>query len=179
MYAHWWERTRLTGVRAVGLYRHNLSDGTVTVTLQDSSSSGGFYDIAFSPDGRRFAYDFASYTNHFAIVDLRTGDEFTIEDGGGGNLTWSPDGTYLAYGICYATQNGNATAKSTINVFSIETHSSRTVLEVKQILLRIVSQNGDQVLIIGTYNYQAGTFDYPSFNFNWSSGQLSTPTPTP
>lgn len=164
------------GFNTVGLYRLSLDDGTVTATLKDISSSGAFYDFAFSPDGRRFAY-----ADPFTIVDIRTGDEFTIETGGDGigDLTWSPDGAYLAYSTCYATQDYSATAKSTINIFSIATHRSRTILEVNQDLLRIIFGNRGQVLIISTSNDQTGTFDDEAFYYDWASGQLSTPTPAP
>jgi WD40 repeat protein len=161
-----------------GLYRINVEDGTVTTTLNAIPSSGAFYDIAFSPDGRYFAYEY--YYDHLAIVDLKTGETSTIESGENevGNLTWSPDGSQLAYGICHDTQDHTATAKSSIRVYSVETHTSRTILDVEHTLLRIESQNGNQVLEIANYDLQ-GNNKTEYLSFDWSSEQLSTATPSP
>jgi WD40 repeat protein len=166
------------GWNADGLYRINVEDGTVTTTLNVVPSSGAFYDIAFSADGRNFAYEY-DY-DHLAIVDLKTGEAFTIESGEDevGNLTWSTDGSQLAYGICHDNQDHTATAKSSIRVYSVETHTSRTILDVEHNLLRIESQNGDQVLKIANYDLQ-GPNETEYLFFDWSSAQLSTATPSP
>jgi WD40 repeat protein len=166
------------GWNADGLYRINVNDGMVTTMLEAIPSSGAFYDIAFSPGGRRFAYEY-DY-DHLAIVDLRTGEALTIESGddGVGNLRWSPDGSHLAYGICRDNQEGTITVKSSIKIYSVETHTSKTILEVKQTLLRIESRNGDQVLIIANHDLQ-GTNETDYLFFDWSSAQLTTATPTP
>jgi WD40 repeat protein len=160
-----------------GLFRINVNNGSVTTTLKAIPSSGAFYDIAFSPDGRRFAYEY-NY-DHLAIVDLRTGEEFTIESGDDevGDLTWSPDGSHLAYALCRDTQDHTATEKSSIKAYSIETQISKTILDVKQAFLRIQSRNGDPVLKISTYDFQAIKSDI--LFFDWSTEQITTATPTP
>jgi hypothetical protein len=113
-------------------------------------------------------------------VDLKTGEVLTIESGEDevGNLTWSPDGSQLAYGICNDNQDHTATAKSSIRVYFVETHTSRTILDVENTLLRIESRNGDQVLKIANYDLQ-GSNETEYLFFDWSSAQLATATPSP
>lgn len=148
-----------------GLFRINVDDGSVTTTLERIPSSDAFYDIAFSSDGYRFAYEY-NY-NHLAIVDLRTGEEFAVESGEDnvGNLSWSPDGSQLAYAKCHETIDQTMVEKSSIIVYSPETRTSKKILEVKQTLLRIESQNGDQVLKISKNDFQANRTDYLFFDW--------------
>jgi WD40 repeat protein len=166
------------GWNTMGLYRINVNDGSVTTTLAAIPSWGAFYDIAFSSDGRRYAYEY-NY-DHLVIVDLRTGEELTIESGGDavGDLTWSPDGSQLAYGICRDNQDHTTTVKSSIKIYTVGTHTTKTILEVMQTLLRIHSRNGDPVLKIANYDLQ-GTAETEYLFFDWSSAQLTTATPTP
>ncbi|MDR3578103.1 MAG: hypothetical protein P4L50_29915 [Anaerolineaceae bacterium] len=158
-----------------GLFRINLNDGTVTATLSESAWGAG-YQLSYSPDGRRLAYTYESGPP--AIVDLETGEKFTINVGSDnvGDLTWSPDGSQLAFATCRPTQDGSGVEKSSIKIFSLKTHSSKTVLEVMKNFLTIESQDGKQFLIS---NSDEQGFFTDLLLYNWSSGQLATVTPTP
>jgi len=169
--------TCFDGHNTIGLYRLNLDDGTVSTTLKKFHDRWPFYEIVFSPDGRRFAYVY----DHLAIVDLKTGEEFTIdpEDDVVRRLSWSPDGSQLAYATCHDTQvqDDYVIDKSAIKIFSLKTHASRTILESKRTFLGISFLRGTQGFEIEIDDYQARTTDY--FLFDWSTGQLTAVTPTP
>jgi WD40 repeat protein len=168
------------GYGDAGLFRINLNDGTISTILPAISSPEG-YEITFSPGGRRLAYN----ADHLVIVDLKTGDKFTIATGDDwiGGLTWSPDGSQLAYATCHAIkvqtdyENDYQVGNSSIKIFTLDSHTLKTILEVEQAMLRIDRQNGNQVLDILKYDLQDNIIDY--FLFDWSSGQLTAVTPTP
>jgi Tol biopolymer transport system component len=163
------------GFGGVGLFRINLDDGTVTTTLPESPSGDG-YEITFSPGGKMLAYAYDA--NKPVIVDMKTGKAFNIDAGNGlvGKLTWSSDGSELAYSSCQQTQDGSGIVKSALKIYSLKTHISKTVLEVPNAFVSIESQIGNQ-LLISNNNYQTGQTDI--LVFDWSSGQLATATPEP
>jgi hypothetical protein len=164
------------GFGVQGLYRINLVDEKVSMILP--STSGG-YDIAFSPTGRRLAYQGSGEP---VILDLQTGEETIIKVGDNitGNFTWSPDGKELAYGTCQMYQDGNGNylvKKSGIRIFSIQEKSSRTVLELEKNFLTIDGWSDDNVIKVENEDFQAGNF--VSLYIDAPSGNLVAATPTP
>ena len=161
-----------------GLYRLNLNDGRVSATLPIPSHYLG-YHIAFSPTGRRLA--FQEFDGPPAILDLYNGDITPIEehDRSVGSLKWSPDGLELAYATCLISkEDRDAIAKSAIKIYSVQEHTLRTILEMEHNLLSIEFWGKDNVLTIGKRYDQ--TFDESVLLFDLSSGQvIITPTPTP
>jgi hypothetical protein len=163
--------------RSLGLYRIDLHKGNVSATLPPLTNPS--YSIAFSPNGRKLAYIGA--WSHTAILDLRTSEEETVEtkDNYVGNLTWSPDGSKLAYASCQTNQDYSALVKSYIKVYSVDTHVSKTILEEQGKLLGIDVENADSFLKIAEDQY----LNHPTYLwfYDWSSGQFVTPdqTPTP
>jgi WD40 repeat protein len=169
----------LYGFGDAGLFRINVNDGTISTILPESSWGAG-YEITFSPDGRRLAYDY----DHLVIIDLKTGEKVTVKTGDEavGDLTWSPDGSQLAYASCHAIPDDTypdqyQVEKSSIKIFSLKSQSSKTILEVKKNFLRIERQTGNPLLKIINEDWQANKTDY--IIFNWSSEQITTATPTP
>jgi hypothetical protein len=158
-----------------GLFRINLKDGTITTTLPESAWGAG-YETIFSPGGRQLAYAYNS--KHLTIIDLKTGEESIIEVGKDyvGNLTWSPDGLGLAYAACQPTQDGLEIEKSSVKIFSLESHNSKTILEVTKTFLSIESHSENQFLISND-DFQAKKADI--LLYDWFSGRPATPTPTP
>jgi len=116
---------------------------------------------------------------------LKTGDNFTVATGDNwiGNLTWSPDSSKLAYATFRAVkiqndyENDYHVDKSSIKISTLDSHTLKTILEVKKTILRIEWQNGNKVLEILKYDLQGNITVY--FIFDWSSGQLTSATPTP
>jgi Tol biopolymer transport system component len=162
-----------------GLYRIDLETGSVSATLPPLNHPD--YVIVFSPNGHRLAYNGAG--NHFAILDLRTGKEdvIKVKDHFIGNLTWSPDSSTLAYATCQDNQDGSEVVKSSIKVYSLNTHVSETILEEEGELLGIDVEDANPFLKIAKDQY----LNHPTYIwlYDWASGQFvntdRTPTPAP
>jgi hypothetical protein len=159
-----------------GLFRINLNTGEIATTLPVSSSWLG-YKIAFSPDGHRLAYITGVYP--LIILDMKTSEKYTvsIKEDSVGDLQWSPDGSKLAFATCQPAQKEYEISKSTIQIFSINSHTSITILEVVNEFLTITSSVGEQMFEIMDLNILENNYSYVLFD--WSSGQLSTATPEP
>ena len=157
-----------------GLFRLNLATGAVSVVLPITASSDG-YLYAFSPGGRRLAY----VANPPVILDIKTGELTTFQVGevSIGDLTWSPDGLELAYAACRPAADRVAVERSMMNIYSIETGLSRTILDLEKTFIRIASWDGNRQLEIELFDWQ--TFDTSYLYYDWASGALITPTPTP
>lgn len=158
-----------------GLYRINLTDGSVSTVLPFSTIEG--YQISFSPTGRRMAYQDLS-SGPPKILDLRTGEEIAIKSGGGfsGNPTWSPDGTELAYGTCVMTPDFT-TDRSAIKIFNTKTRSSRTILELEKNFLTIEEWIDGNIIKIKSEDDQTGDASYVYIEV--ASQELVSATPTP
>lgn len=152
-----------------GLYRFNLDNGTVVAILPLLKDFD--YDISFSPDGRWLIYNRGVPT----ILNLQTGKEIILPGGENvGDFTWSPDGSNLAYAACQLL-DFQTIKNSSIKIFSLETHHSKTILEIESGFLRIDIRDGNRVLKI--YDFYTNPPDY--LFFDWSTEQLITPTLTP
>jgi hypothetical protein len=163
-----------------GLYRIDVNTGTVSATLPTPSYSlSRGYEIAFSPGGRRLAYTSRLNNNlsRTAILDLKTGEELTvdIEDDIVGKLIWSPGGSELAYVTCRNAYDSLVSDKSAIKIYSLETHISKKILEVEENFLNIQSWDGNNLLRIAKYDLYTNETSYQFYD--WSSGELTTPTP--
>jgi Tol biopolymer transport system component len=72
----------------------DLETGETARLFQNSQKIG--YGPDWSPDGRRLAY-FDGANRQIAVIDLDSGDEFTIPSQIGRTGSWSPDGSKLLY----------------------------------------------------------------------------------
>ena len=115
----------------LGLYRIDVNTGVVSATLPPLTKWWESYEITFSPDGDKLAYS----SGDPMILDLRTGEITAINDvyGDVGNLTWSPDSSQLAFATC-GTPDGITINNSTVEIYSLETHKSMTVLDLDKTL---------------------------------------------
>ncbi|HNT55985.1 MAG TPA: hypothetical protein PKG95_14815 [Anaerolineaceae bacterium] len=159
-----------------GLYQINLDSGTVATILPETDVPGS-YEVAISPNSRWIAY-----TNNLdqpRILDLRTGETVEIEVGKyrTGNLTWSPDGDYLAYARCEIDQAPLKVKNSGVQIFAIKTQTLATLLEVAGDWVVIESGEGRDFLTIRIENIE--TFSARYQFYDWSTGQMTTPTPAP
>jgi hypothetical protein len=157
-----------------GLFRLDLNTGYVSTILPIRSTLTG-YQIEFSSNGRYLAYN---VYNTPTIFDLRTGETFTIEvnENFAGNLTWSPDSTELAYATCQTTQDYYSVQESSIKIYSLDDHISRTIYHTENDIDLHIALFEKSTLQISEYNYQ--TNQSSLLIFDWSSGELKTPTPT-
>lgn len=111
----------------VVLYNLDLQSGAVTPFLLSSNGAAAYiYDI--SMDGRKFIY----HDNGIVIFDLQTNEKTTIAFDfhgiGIGDFTWSPDGKSLAFATCQPDEDYFDVIKSTIEIYSLETHTLQTIL---------------------------------------------------
>jgi hypothetical protein len=166
--------TCVYGFGVSGLFRLNVNTGAVSAVLKAKSSTQG-YEIAFSPGGGKLAY----ISDTPAILDFRTGEKTIIDPGAAvaGDLVWSPDGSKLAFATCSPAEDFYTIKKSGIKIYSLETQELKTILEVEKNFLGIDKSEGNQKLKIVNSDIQTGKDDY--FYYDWSSGRISTPSPTP
>ena len=157
-----------------GLFRVDLLTGETSAILSPRSEWDG-YQISFSPDGRYLAY---AVINAY-IKDLVTGQLTEIESSGDivGSLTWSPDGSKLAYATCKPNLDTQKVMKSAIKIYTVKSSSRRTLLEVNDDFLDIESGIGDPILKISNENQK--TFEDTYLYFDWGNEELITPTPEP
>jgi len=157
-----------------GLYRINLNTGTVSTTLPPLEGAAG-YSIAFSPNGRWLAYYRSGYPT---IQDIKTGNKITIniESGLIGDFTWSPDGSELAFATCEPVPNSDDVNKSSIQVYSLITHTSKTILEVEANPLHLF---GNKNMLLQIANSES--FDYrkaTKWFYDWFTEQIFMVPPT-
>jgi hypothetical protein len=164
------------GFGVQGLYRINLNTGSVSITLPTTSSSSG-YEYAFSPSGRRLAYTVEN--QQLVIRDLKTGEEINVVFGYEmvGDIAWSPDGFELVYSACQPTQDHVSIVKSAIRIYSLQSRTSRTILEVEKNLLTLTPWNDNKQLRINNEDYESGEDSY--LYYDWSTERFTTPTPQP
>jgi WD40 repeat protein len=158
-----------------GLYRIDLITGAVSTTLPPLHGASS-YNIAFSPDGTKLAYN---RTDRPTILDLITGDVTFIntEVGSFGDFTWSPDGSELAYATCEIKDVTGEVKKGSIKIYSLATHTLKTILEIEGNTLHLFG-NIDMVMKIAndeTYDYSKATRWY----YDWTSEQIVIGTPNP
>lgn len=158
-----------------GLYRLNLENGSVSATLAPLTGPDE-YLISFSPNGRWLAYN----TGVPTIFNLQTGEKIVLQEGRNsvGDFAWSPDSANLIYGTCQPSEDFSTSEKSSIRIFSLETREAKTILETDTGFLRIELIDigeGSQLKIYDEYSYNRPGYLY----FDWSYGQVITPTVTP
>jgi WD40 repeat protein len=155
-----------------GLYRLELANGAVTATLPPLMDAG-LYLFSFSPSGRWLAYNSGVPT----ILNLQSGEEIILHEGKNvvGDFAWSPDDSMLAYSTCQPSED-YLIKKSSIRIFSLETHKSKTILEaeIENVFLRIELEEVNRLKI-----YDGNIYPPNYLFFDWSNEQLVTPTFTP
>ena len=162
----------------MGVYRLNLNDGSTAAVLPVSDAIFGYF-FAFSPTDRRLAYE---GLENLTIRDLQTGSEIDTNDWGlTDNPIWSQDGQQLMYITCNA--NFDITPpeieKSEIKIFSIQSKTSRTIIEREKGVMSIEAWDANtNTITINTYNdYGSIIVDDEIFDLN--TNQFITATPQP
>ncbi len=161
------------GFGAAGLYRIDLKTGYISSSLPATSPWDG-YLFAFSPNGRRLAYR-AAYKDPLVIADLRTGENITIEIGNAvsGDFLWSPDGKKLAFATCQTKSDYFDVEKSSVLVYSLETHQTTVLMEVDGKALHVGYREGNDMIEVRGDDRVSDAY------FDWDSGHLLPTTPTP
>jgi len=158
---------------AAGLFRIDLSNGTVTPVLQPQVQYLT-YGFALSPTQRRLAY--ISRAGGMNILDLQNGKSISLDlppQTEAGGFLWSSDGLSLAYST--ATQLDTGT-KYSIWFADSKNGQSALIFESKEICFVATSWSDDNIVIIENFNFPTqNTFSY----FDVNKFALVSPTSAP
>jgi WD40-like Beta Propeller Repeat len=87
----------------IALLKMDLTNGEVITILPAAKQDISFYELSISPTGRRLAYIYTHNPTEVMILDLKTGEEKTIQLDpllqGAGWLSWSESGTELTFQV--------------------------------------------------------------------------------
>lgn len=152
------------GFYSRGLYRLNLSDGTITPVITASKLGSVFY-YSFSPDMTKIAYS----TDKVILLDLITGketfvSEVSTKDTSISSVIWSPDGTQFAYTTCEFNEETVKPYKSTLELYSISSKNVKNINEVFGKEISIYESLEDNYLTICASECNN--------SFNWLTGSL-------
>jgi Tol biopolymer transport system component len=163
------------GIGVYGLFRLNLEAGSWVTVVSPSNSFPG-YKIRFSPTGQRYAYD----RRGVRITDLMTGEITQIDVHGVTDLSWSPNGKYLAYSV--ASCGEWAVQSSSVYVWNVLTNQTQLLMTTEEILLRPEVWIDDSTLRINGEKFVAGDEFYIIYEYNVVQQSLmftGTATPSP
>lgn len=165
--------TCVYGLGVNTLIRVNLQDGSLSRII--SYYGDGGLHVAFSPTGSWLAYYIQQ--GNPVLFNLQSGEKITLEGSytGSGNLTWSPDGSKLAYVTCQSPDHLSIT-ESTIKIFTLETRQLKTILALNQHYLSIEANDERSILI---YDYDTNLRRENRIIYNWDSDKMITATPLP
>jgi hypothetical protein len=162
-----------TGYGVNGLFRLNLKTGEVTTLISPSE----YVEITFSQTGRRYAADI----NGVTITDLKTGEIVQLDAENVMELSWSPDGTKLAFSTT-GCDNEGFLISSSMYVWDAITQETHSLLTTDKIRLSPDSWLDDDVLRINgedfTFNeYIPIIYEYDVTNVLLLSSGTATPRP--
>jgi len=161
------------GYGPIGLFRLNLINRVVTTVLPLRDAFDG-YLFSFSPDSKYLAYS----TDKLIVREISTGVEKLIasEDMVHGDLTWSQDGSQLAYASCETDMDTLVEKSSSIEIYSMNNKTAQTIMASDGNLLRINYTGDENTLQIEKRD--ALTWNSSYYVFDWSTGKVkSIPMP--
>ena len=118
------------GYGVYGLYRLHLKSGTLVTLIQSKDDWFPGDEIRFSPTNEYYAVD----RDGVKITNLESGKEFKIDVSGVMEMSWSPDGKFLAFSV--ATCGENIVESSSIIVWDSSTNQTQVLFSTKEMLLR-------------------------------------------
>lgn len=162
-----------TGYGVNGLFRLNLKTGEVVTLISPSE----YVEITFSQTGRRYAADI----NGVLITDLNTGEVVQLDAEDVMDLSWSPDGTKLAFSTTKCNSDGFLVSSS-VYVWDATTEETYTLLTVDKISLHPNSWLDNEVLRINgedftSNKYHLTIYEYDVANMLLLSSGTATPRP--
>lgn len=122
-----------------GLHRLHLETGTL-ITLIASDDWFPGYEIRFSPTNEYYAVD----KDGVRITNLISGKEIKIDASGVMEMSWSPDGKFLAFSV--ASCGENFVESSSILVWDSSTNQTQVLFSSEEMLLVPRAWIGDSVL---------------------------------
>lgn len=162
-----------TGYGVNGLFRLNLETGEVATLISPSE----YVEITFSPTGRRYAADL----NGVFITDLNTGEIAQLNAENVMDLSWSQDGTKLAFSTTECNSDGFLVSSS-MYIWDATTKETYTLLTTDKISLHPDSWLDNNVLRINgedftSNKYHLTIYEYDVANMLLLSSETATPRP--
>lgn len=162
-----------TGYGVNGLFRLNLKTGEVATLISPSQ----YIEITFSQTGRRYATDI----NGVLINDLNTGQIVQLDAENVMDLSWSPDGTKLAFSTTRCNSDGFLVSSS-IYVWDTTTKETYTLLTVDKISLHPDSWLDNEKLRINGEDFTSNKYHLTIYEYDVTDMLLlssGTATPRP
>lgn len=164
------------GYGVYGLYRLHLKSGTLVTLIQSKDDWFPGDEIRFSPTNEYYAVDI----DGIKITNLESGKEFKIDVSGVMEMSWSPDGKFLAFSV--ATCGENLVESSSIFVWDSSTNQTQVLLSTKEMLLRPQSWIDNSKLRFEGEKWVGLNNEYTIFEYNLIENEMmlsGTATPYP
>jgi len=113
------------------LFQLDLKNGSWATIIPPTNGFPG-YDIHFSPSGRRYAVDIDGIT----IADFKSGEVVKVDARGVIDLSWSPDGRYLAYSVATCDEAGQAKSAS-VYIWDLQTSREQLLFSYEKLILHL------------------------------------------
>lgn len=113
------------------LFQLDLKNGSWVTIISPTNGFPG-YDIHFSPTGRRYAVNIEGIT----IADFKSGEVVKVDAHGVIDLSWSPDGRYLAYSVAACDESGQAKLAS-VYIWDSQTSREQLLFSYEKLILNL------------------------------------------
>jgi hypothetical protein len=156
-----------------GLFRLNLKTGEVATLIRPSE----YVEITFSQTGRRYAADM----NGVTITDLKTGEVVQLDAENVMELSWSPDGTKLAFSTTKCDGEGFLLSSS-MHLWNATTRETYTLLTVDKVSLSPDSWLDNNIVRITGEDFTSNEYHLTIYEYDVAKMLLlssGTATPQP
>lgn len=159
-----------------GLYRLHLETGTLVTFISSDGLQFPGDEIRFSPTNEYYAIDRDGVT----IKNLMSGKETKIDVSGVMEMSWSPDGNFLAFSV--ASCGEALVESSSIFVWNSSTNQTQVLFSTKEMLLRPQSWIDNSKLRFEDETWVGNNNAYTIFEYDVTENEMmfsGTATPRP
>lgn len=154
------------GFGVYGLYRLHLQSGTL-VTLVPSRDDGFPGDeIKFSPTNEYYAVDIGGVR----ITNLVNGKATKIDVSGVMDMSWSPDGKFLAFSV--ASCGDEFVESSSMLVWNSITNQTQVLFSTKEMLLKSHSWVDNSKIRFEGETWVGNNYSYTEFEYNLAENKM-------
>ena len=158
-----------------GLFRIRLSNGSIQTFIPPYDDLA-YIKYAFSPDGKYLAIR----NKNLVVQEIGTGKKFILPGKGVYDLSWSPDGSILAYTV--AECGDFLVENSSFYFWDAEKRRAKELLAVEDILLKPDGWVGPTLLKIIGEQFVDGNKNFTVYEYNVPEKTvqvIGTATPRP
>lgn len=158
-----------------GLHRLHLETGTLIALISSDDWFPG-YEIQFSPTNEYYAVD----KDGLRITELTSGKEIKINVSGVMEMSWSPDGRFLAFSV--ASCGEDFVESASISVWDSSTNQTQVLFSSEEMLLMPQAWIDNSVLKFEGEQRVADDYLYTIFEYNLTDNAMifsGTATPRP